>query len=190
MATSQLRASMLVAAPRHPMESRPRLTIASRVAFVGALAVVAAAQHWQLPRRIVSNLPDVVRGLTLDDEERLRRALGEQAEALFALRELAKPGQVLLTSRLSGDASQLSAAQLEALMAQNGQVGEFCALLYPKPWLVQTDNVLGNLPLLLAQGRDVALCVFPWQLSPEGLPGWSRATRGPGFEIWEFEPPR
>lgn len=172
------------------MESRPRLTTASRAAFVAVLAWVAVCQHGQLPRRLVANFPDVVRGLTLDDEARLRLAMGDQAEALFALRAAAKPGQLLLTSRLAGDVRELQPEQLEALMAQNGQVGEFSALLYPRPWLVQTENVLGNLPVLLAQGRDVALCVFPWQLSPEGFPGWSLSTDGPGFEIWEFEPPR
>ena len=175
---------------RAAMEPRPRLTIASRAALVGVLACVAGYQHWQLPRRIVANAPDVVRGLTLDDDERLRRAMGDRAETLRALRERAKPGQVLLTSRLAGDVSALSQQQLEELMAQNGQLGEFSALLYPRPWLVQTENVLGNLPLLLAQGRDVALCVFDWQPSPAGLPGWSRTDRGPGFELWGFEPPR
>lgn len=172
------------------MDPRPRLITASRAVLVAILAWAAVSAHWQLPRRIQANLPDVVRGLTLDDDARLRRALGEQADALFALKERAKPGQLLLTSRLVGDASKLDEAQLEALMAQNGQIGEFTALLYPEPWLVQTENVLGNLPLLLAQGRDVALCVFSWQVSPDGLPGWSRAVSGPGFEIWEFELPR
>ena len=108
---------------RAAMEPRPRLTIASRAALVGVLACVAGYQHWQLPRRIVANAPDVVRGLTLDDDERLRRAMGDRAETLRALRERAKPGQVLLTSRLAGDVSALSQQQLEELMAQNGQLG-------------------------------------------------------------------
>ena len=55
------------------MDPRPRLITASRAVLVAVLAWAAVSAHWQLPRRIQANLPDVVRGLTLDDDARLRR---------------------------------------------------------------------------------------------------------------------
>jgi hypothetical protein len=142
------------------------------VAFARGLATQAGVP-WQ--RRLLA---------TTDD--RVRMALGADADILFALRAASEPGDVLIAAKVMGRIEDLeSPADFERLAARNGLLVQLTTLLYPDPFLLTVPDAIAAVRDLSERGDPATLCVFPGDPTPDAG-GWSRTATDPHFELWRF----
>lgn len=133
--------------------------------------------------------------LTATTDERIRRALGADAELLFALRAANAPGSLLLTQKVEGRVEDIrSVAEFERLSAKNGLLLQLTTLLYPDPFLLPASQPIPTAEDLVRRGHAAALCVLPGDADPGTRPGWSlvpasppaSSSSSPPFQLWRF----
>lgn len=145
-------------------------------------AATRAAIPWQLR-------------LCATTDERIRRALGADAELLFALRGAVAPGSLLITQKVEGRVEDIrSVAEFERLSAKNGLLLQLTTLLYPDPFLLPASHPIPTVEDLVRHGHAAALCVLPGDADPGTRPGWSLVPASPPssppssphFQLWRF----
>ncbi len=168
----------------------------ARIALVGLLAWQGVAAALLQARRTAANAPgDVLASLTATTADRVRRALGDDAAIVTALRDVVPRGTVVLNRQVHGsleelrrtavDERQLIAA-LERLSARNGLFVQLTALTFPAPCLLSVPDPVAVVEREHAAGRDRWLFVLADDPEPEGRPGWTRVHRDRRFSLWRF----
>ena len=160
-----------------------------RILVVLVLAWQGTIAGWTVLKPIVSANGRTWQQLFLaTSDERLRLALGKDAETLFAIRAAAKPDSMWLVEKVTGRIEGIkSVAEFERLSARNGLHIQLTTLLYPDPFLLPFENAITTLEDLVGQGRDTMLCVLPGDPAPTQRPGWSRVLQNKLFELWRFQ---
>ena len=121
-------------------------------------------------------------------DERLRRALGDDADILLAMREVATPDSLWLTQKVTGLIEDIETpADFERLSARNGLLVQLTTLLYPEPFLLAVPDPVAAVEGLVRRGHAAELCVFPWSRPPARREGWRRLRRNRHFELWSYQ---
>jgi len=172
---------------------RRRAALALRGLVLAALGWQAGAAALQLGERTVAQaqVPWQQR-LFEGTDDKLRRALGADAELLFALRTEVPPGSLLVTQKVTGGKEDIERVQkdpalLATLSARNGLLVQLTTLLYPDPFLYAAPDPILFVEQIVAGGNDALLCVLPGDRSPTGRAGWTRLVDKPGFQTWRFQ---
>ena len=148
-----------------------------------AAGAVGALYHYTAGRAAV---PWSLR-LTAGTDERIRRALGDDAELVLGVRGAAAPGSILVVRQVGGDLANLTPEQFQALNAKNGLILQLVTLTYPDPWVIAVPEPLALVEQLTAQGRKAELGTLAGDPEPAALPGWSCVTTHPRFRTWRFQ---
>jgi hypothetical protein len=170
-----------------------RLVRAALVVVLAWQAVVALAR--QTDAVAARPLGDAWRALAADAGERLRAALGDDAETVLALREPPWPEGALFAQRVTGSLEELRrttandrelAAAFERLSARNGLLVQLTQLLLPRPLLVQATDPVAEIEAAAVHGHDHWLLVLAGDATPHGRPGWDCTRAHARFTTWRF----
>lgn len=120
-------------------------------------------------------------------EERLRLVLGAEAELLAGLRQVSRPGDLILGQKVIGTPADLVVpGVLERLDARNRLLVQTTQLLFPHPFLLPVPDPIPAVEGQARRGRPARLCVLEGDPVPAQRPGWEREHVRAGFEIWSF----
>jgi hypothetical protein len=122
-------------------------------------------------------------------EDRLRQVLGAEAELLAGLRQVSRPGELILGQKVTGTPADLAVpGALARLDARNRLLVQTTQLLFPHPFLLPVPDPIPSVEGLVRRGRPARLCVLEGDPVPAQRPGWERGHAPAGFEIWSFRP--
>lgn len=160
-----------------------------RILVVAVLAWQGGYAGWAMLRPIVKqDNTSWSQRLLATSDERLRQALGKDADTLFAMRTAAEPSALWLTEKVGGRIEDIkTAADFERLSARNGLLIQLTTLSYPDPFLLPVPNAIAATKDVVRRGQDGVLCVFPGDASPVAQAGWSMVQRNDFFELWRFQ---
>lgn len=166
--------------------------LALRAAVVVTLVWQAGAAALQLGERAIGQAQVPWRQRLFDTtDDKLRRALGADAELLFALRTAVPPGSLLVTHKLGGpedfERVQRDPSLFPVLQARKGLLVQLTTLLYPDPFFHEAPAAIEFVEDLVRRGIDALLCVLPGDRSPAGRAGWTQLVDHPGFQTWRFQ---
>jgi hypothetical protein len=119
-------------------------------------------------------------------DARVRKALGTDAELLFAVRAAVPPGTLLLNQKVMGDVTKIEPARLLELAAKNGLIDQMTVLLYPDPWVFSVPDPVATLEDLAMRARAAVLLVLPGDPAPTGRAGWTLDVAQERFSTWRF----
>ena len=159
-----------------------------RIAVVLVLAWQAGSAAWAMLEPVVAtDLGSWRQRLFATSDERVRRALGADAEILFAMRAAAEPGALWLVEKVAGRIEDIKTpADFERLSARNGLLIQLSTLLYPDPFLLAAPAAIAATEDLIGRGFDAALCVLPGDAAPAGRAGWRLVLDDAHFDLWRF----
>ncbi|MFY9344618.1 MAG: hypothetical protein WAT39_19150 [Planctomycetota bacterium] len=176
------------------MPTAVRLVLIAPVALLGWQAVAGALE---LGRRAAAGGPlSQAECVVAGTDERLRRALGDDADLLADLRHEATPGTIVLTRRVTGSLEELRAqakseqelvATFGRLSARNGLLIQLTTFLFPAPYLLAVPDPIALAEQEAAAGRERPLFVLAGDPEPQGRAGWTCARRTARSSTWRFQ---
>jgi len=160
-----------------------------RLLVVSVLAWQGVCAGWAILKPVVmQDNKSWHQKLLATSDERLRQALGKDADVLFAMRAAAEPSSLWLTEKVGGRIEDIKSVEdFERLSARNGLLIQLTTLSYPDPFLLTAANAIAATEDVVRRGQDAVLCVFPGDASPLARTGWSLLEHNDFFELWRFQ---
>ena len=160
-----------------------------RILVVLVLAWQSVMAGWTVLKPIVTpNGRSWQQMLAFTSDDRLRLALGKDADTLFAMRAAADAGAMWLVEKVTGRIEDIkSVAEFEQLSARNGLYVQLTTLLYPDPFFLPAINAITTAEDLVGRGRNTMLCVMAGDPVPGDRPGWSLVQHHELFDLWRFQ---
>lgn len=137
--------------------------------------------------------------LSLDTNERMRRATKKNARLLTGVRAKTPADTLLLTELISGNPEDYPVAELLKLAAQVGIIDQLRVLLFPRPVILRRPGAIAFAEQRAKEGKPTAYLWLPGSKRPEsselkssgpkssGL--WQAVHRSAAFEVWLCQKP-
>jgi hypothetical protein len=122
--------------------------------------------------------------LTLDTNERIRRATKKNAKLLTDVRAATPKDTLLLTELISGNPEDYELSELLKLAAQVGVVDQLRVLLFPRPVIMRRPGAIAFAEQRAQEGKPTAYLWLPGSKRPKPAAHWQRLHAGKAFELW------
>ena len=163
-----------------------KVSLIVRLCLGAALSWSAAVGVYGLYERLVigAAVPWSDR-LTLDTEQRLRRAAGPNGDVIDAIGAACTGDVLVVTELISGNPDDYEPEQLMRLALQVGLIDMLRVLKFPRPILVRCKGAIAFAERRSSElGRETAYLWFPGGQRPEPGNGWRLQSAADGFEVW------
>jgi len=122
--------------------------------------------------------------LTLDVDEKMRRATRENADLLAEVRAACPPDSVAVAELISGNPEDYEPAELMRLARQVGLIDQLRVLLFPNPIIVRRPGAKSYVEQRAASGKPTLYLWLPGNERPKPSAGWERLHQAMMFELW------
>ncbi|MFN6147818.1 MAG: hypothetical protein ACK5AL_15785 [Planctomycetota bacterium] len=115
---------------------------------------------------------------------RIARALGDDADLLFALQGRAPRPALVVVAAPSADLATLTPERFEAINRRNGLIVQLQNLAYPDPWLQTVPEPFAVAAGLRAAGRDARVLQLRGDAAPSEPEAWVAVDLPGGARLW------